>query len=80
MRIRVERWADRWAVRIPGFFAIAAGIQEGTEVELSEVQGQSILSPMRRPRPTLEGLLESVTTGNRHGEVETGPAVGAETW
>jgi antitoxin MazE len=80
MRIRVERWGDNLAVRIPEFFAISAGILEGTEVELSAVQGHAIISPMPRPRPTLEELLERVTPGNRHGEVETGPAAGAETW
>jgi antitoxin MazE len=80
MRIRVERWGDRWAVRIPESFAISAGIQAGTEVELSSVQGPAIISPMPRPRPTLEELLERVTPDNRHRQLETGPAVGVETW
>jgi antitoxin MazE len=80
MRLRVERWGDSWAVRIPESLAISAGIREDTEVEFSAVEGQATISPVTRRQPTLEELLERVTPEDRHSEFETGPAVGAETW
>ena len=33
-----------------------------------------------RPGAELDALLAGVTAANLHGEVETGPSVGAEAW
>jgi antitoxin MazE len=80
MRVRVQRWGNSLAVRIPKSFAAETRIQQDTEVELSIDEGRLIISPAV-PRPlTLEELLEGVTAESLHGEFETGPAVGGEAW
>ena len=39
-----------------------------------------MVEPVVEPGPTLEQLLAGITEQNLHGEFDTGPAVGKETW
>ena len=80
MKVRVQRWGNSLAMRIPKSLAADMRIRQDTEVELSIDQGRLIISPVPPEVITLEELLEGVTPENLHGEFETGPAVGAETW
>jgi antitoxin MazE len=80
MKVRVQKWGNSLAVRIPKSFAVEARVEQDTEVDLSIVEGRLVISPTRRHTPTLEELLKRVTPQNRHGEFETGPAVGTELW
>jgi antitoxin MazE len=80
VKVRVQRWGNSLAVRIPKSFAADTRIRQGTEVELSIDQGRLIISPVPPGEIPLEELLEGVTPENLHGEFETGPAVGAEAW
>ena len=43
-------------------------------------QGGTIVGPVEAPAQALGQLLRGVTPENRHGEVDTGPAVGSEAW
>ena len=80
MKVKVQRWGNSLAVRIPKSFAADTRIEQDTEVELSIDKGRLIISPVSPRAITLEELLEGVTPENLHGEFETGPAVGAEAW
>jgi antitoxin MazE len=80
MKLRVQRWGNSLAVRIPKSFAADTRIQQDTEVELSIDKGRLIISPVTPRGITLDELLEGVTPENLHGEFEMGPAVGAEVW
>jgi len=80
MLTQVQRWGNSLAVRIPKPFAIEAGLEQDTPVEMSLVDGRLALTPVAKPRMTLEHLLAQVTEQNLHREVETGPAVGNEVW
>jgi len=80
MLTQVQRWGNSLAVRIPKPFAIEAGLEQDTPVEMSLVDGKLVLMPLTRPKVTLEHLLAQVTEQNLHREVETGPAVGNEVW
>lgn len=71
IRARVSRWRNSLAVRLPRAVTEQMGVEEGAEVEIIARGGQVVL---RKPAYTLAGLLESVTAGNRHGELDTGPA------
>jgi len=79
MRTRVQKWGNSLAVRIPKPFAEGAGLRPSTEVEVSLEKGEVRLSPVR-PRWRLRQLLSEVTKKNLHTEVDSGPAVGRETW
>ena len=80
MKVRVQRWGNSLAVRIPKSFAAETRIEQDTEVDLSISEGKLIISRVTRPEITLEQLLERVTPENVHGEIKTGPPVGAEEW
>jgi antitoxin MazE len=80
MRTRVQKWGNSLALRIPKSFAIEAGIQRETPVEVSLADGKLLITPVARPEPSLRQLLAKVTKENLHHEVDTGPARGNETW
>ncbi len=80
METRVQKWGNSLALRIPKPIAAAIGLEGNSPVELSLVDGKLIITPMTRPALQLEDLLAQVTEHNRHGEIDTGPAVGGEVW
>ena len=80
MLTQVQRWGNSLAIRIPKPLAVEAGLEQGNPVEISLVDGKLALTPVTRPRVTLEHLLAQVTEQNLHREVDTGPAVGNEVW
>jgi antitoxin MazE len=80
MRTRVQRWGNSLAVRIPKSFAVELHLDHDSEVDLSLVNGQLTVLPVAAPAFTLDELLEGVTEANVHQAVDTGSAVGQETW
>jgi antitoxin MazE len=80
MLTRVQKWGNSLAVRIPKPFAIEAGLEQDTQVEMSLVDGKLIVTPITESALTLELLLARVTEQNLHREVDTGPATGNEVW
>ena len=80
MKTRVQKWGNSLALRIPKSFAVEVGIEKETSVEVSLADGKLIVTPVSRPKPTLKQLLAKVTQENLHREVDTGSAVGNETW
>ncbi len=77
--MRVTRWGNSLAVRIPKALAEQTKIEEGSEVELSVADGVLTV----RPKTTtyrLEELLAQVTPENRHDEVDWGEPQGKEVW
>jgi antitoxin MazE len=77
--MRVTRWGNSLAVRIPKPLAEQIDIAEGSEVELTVVEGALTIRPRAR-RYTLEELLEQVTPENRHDEIDWGEPQGKEVW
>ena len=80
MKTRVQKWGNSLALRIPKSFAQEVGMDNETTVEMSLVDGKLVVSPVVKPKPSLEDLLALVTDENLHGEVDTGRAVGDEAW
>jgi antitoxin MazE len=80
MKARVQKWGNSLALRIPKSFAIEVGLQRETSVEMSLADGKLVITPVAKPKLTLKQLLAKVTKGNLHHEVDTGPAIGNETW
>lgn len=79
MQAQVGKWGNSLAVRIPGAYAKDLGLREGTDVEVSLVDGGLMLRP-RQARYTLEELVARITPENRHDETDWGPPVGREAW
>jgi antitoxin MazE len=77
--MRVTRWGNSLAVRIPKHLAEQTAITEGSEVELGVLDGAVTVRPKARSY-TLEELLDQVTAENRHDEIEWGEPAGKEVW
>ncbi|NOZ21814.1 MAG: AbrB/MazE/SpoVT family DNA-binding domain-containing protein [Planctomycetes bacterium] len=80
MDTRIKKWGNSLAVRIPKPLAAEIGLEQDSAVEVSLEKGRLVITPERRPAPTLNDLLAKVTKDNLHGEIDTGPAVGKEEW
>ncbi len=80
MKTRIQKWGNSLALRIPKAFADEVGLQRETSVEVSLADGKIVVTPVTKSKLTLEQLLSKVTKENMHHEVDTGSAVGNETW
>jgi antitoxin MazE len=80
MRTRVQKWGNSLALRIPKSFADEVGLQRETSVEVSLANGKLLVTPIAEPGMSLRQLLAKVTKDNMHHEIDTGPAMGNETW
>ncbi len=80
MKTRVQKWGNSLALRIPKSFATEIGLQRETAIEISLADGKLVITPVAKPKLTLKQLLAKVTTENLHHEIDTGHAVGNETW
>ena len=80
MRSRIQKWGNSLALRIPKSFANEVGLHRETSVEISLADGKLVIAPVAKPKLTLKQLLSKVTEENLHHEVDTGPAIGNETW
>jgi len=59
MRVRVQKWGNSLAIRIPKPFAAEAGVSQGGEVELAVSRGRLVVAPLVAPRYRLRELLAS---------------------
>ena len=80
MEARVQKWGHSLALRIPSSYVKKAKIMSGSRVDLSEVKGKLVITPLETEEPSLEMLLAGVTSDNLHHEISTGGAVGNEAW
>jgi len=80
MNTRIQKWGNSLGLRIPKSLAEEAGVEAGSEVELSVKDGQLVVTPTRRRKYRLRDLLRKVTPENVHDEIDTGGPVGREGW
>lgn len=80
MQIRVQKWGNSLAVRIPKPLALQIGLERNSPVDLLLLDEKLVIAPVVEPALRLEHLLAQVTDDNLHREVDTGPAVGGEVW
>jgi len=80
MQTKIQRWGNSLGLRIPRSFAEEAGVEAGSEVDLSVRDGDLVVRAAKRRAYRLGELLEKVTAKSLHGEVDTGEAIGREVW
>jgi antitoxin MazE len=80
VQTRIQKWGNSLGLRIPKSFAEEAGVEAGSDVDLSIEDGGLVVRPARRRKYRLEDLLRGVSAKNVHREVDTGAAVGREVW
>ena len=80
MKTAIQRWGNSLALRIPRAYAAETRISEGSDVELTLKSGTLIIRPLTRKRHSLTDLIKRITRTNQHSAVDTGKAVGQESW
>jgi antitoxin MazE len=80
MQTKIQRWGNSLGLRIPRSFAEEAGVEAGSQVDISVRDGDLVVSAAKRRRYRLSELLAKITTKNLHGEVDTGEPIGREVW
>lgn len=80
MATSIAKWGNSLAVRIPSGLVKEMNLEDGTEVDISIVDGTLVLKPMKQKHYALEELVERITPENCHAEIGSEPAVGNEIW
>jgi antitoxin MazE len=80
MRSKIQKWGNSLALRIPKPFAVEAGMDKDTLVEISLKQGKLVISRVIPDEYSLTELLSGVTSENTHREVDFGDPTGKEIW
>jgi antitoxin MazE len=80
VRTKIHKWGNSLGLRIPRSFAEEAGVEAGSEVDLSIRRGDLLVKTVRRRKYRLKELLRKITPRNIHAEVDAGAPVGKEVW
>ncbi len=81
MKSKIQKWGNSLAIRIPKSFAMQTEIEQDSIIDLSVNDGKIIVEPeKKKPKYSLEELLDGVTEENLHGEIDFGKPVGKEIW
>lgn len=81
MKVKILKWGNSLAVRIPKTFAVQTQIEKDSVVDLSLVNGDIVVKPNKeRPKYTLDELLADINEENIHSETDWGKPVGKEVW
>ena len=80
MKLKVQKWGNSLALRIPKALAIQANVASGSTVEMSVSNGELKIKPVKDQDYSLDELLSGITTENIHDEVSTGIPHGKESW
>jgi antitoxin MazE len=77
---RIKKWGNSYGIRIPKENMEELGIRPDDMVEIHSELGHLTITPVQKPKYTLDGLLAQMTPENLHDEIQTGKAIGAEIW
>ena len=66
MHVRVQKWGNSLAVRIPKPLAKDADVTEGTVLNLAVSEGKVVATPVQRKKLSLVQLLAKVNKKNLH--------------
>jgi len=80
VKLKVQKWGNSLALRIPKALAIEANVASGSTVEMSLSNGELKIKPVEDQEYTLDELLSGITAENIHDEVSTGIPQGKESW
>lgn len=68
MQVKVAKWGNSLAVRIPKAVAARVGLCGGERLEISVDEDGALVLRSARPSFRLDDLLAGVTSANRHAE------------
>ena len=76
----IQKWGNSLALRIPKTLAEDTRLASGSVVNLTVEEGKVVIEPVPKKKYSLEQLLKGISKKNIHPSVDTGPAVGRESW
>lgn len=79
MNATLQKWGNSLALRIPSALAKDIDLQQGSEVDISLVEGKLVVNPKSR-RLDLSQMLKEVSKKNIHAEYDWGKPMGQEAW
>jgi len=81
MNVKIQKWGNSLAVRIPRTFALETNVTAGAVVDMSVTRdGKLVLISPKRRKYSLSELLSGIKRGKVHPEIETGYPRGKEAW
>ncbi len=75
---RIKRWGNSLIIRFPRKLLAQLDLAKGSEVEISVLNGQITVVPIKKIAYTLEELLAQCSPENLHGEISFGKPAGNE--
>ena len=79
MKVKLSRWGNSLAVRIPSGIASEADLRAGNALSIEYADGALKLTPVE-DLPSLADLLDQIRPDQFHNEVDFGTTVGREAW
>jgi antitoxin MazE len=80
MILKIQKWGNSLALRIPQSFASQLDLKSGSSVDLSLEKDKLIIKPVTEVKYVLEDMISEVNEANTHYETDTGKPVGKEIW
>lgn len=80
MRIKIQKWGNSLALRIPKAFAFQSKIRQDEYVNLTLKDNKIIVEPEKEKKYTLKELIAGINKSNLHNEIDFGKNVGNELW
>lgn len=78
MTLKVQKWGNSLAIRIPSTLAKDVRLREGSKIQISNKQGKLVIEKEEKYHYSLDELLAGITEENKHEEIDFGPPVGNE--
>ncbi len=80
MLVKVQKWGNSIALRIPRSFAKQISVEKGSSVDLSVQDGKLVIEPVTQESYELKQLLSEIKETNLHQEYLTDKPRGKELW
>jgi antitoxin MazE len=80
VRVRVKKWGNSLALRIPKPFAEETAVREGAIVDLSIEDGRLVATPAAPEKYSLKRMICGVSSKNLHVEAFRDQPTGREVW
>lgn len=78
MHVRIVKWGNSLAVRIPKHITEEARLKDGDSLEINATAEGEIALRRASRLPTLAQLVSQISPENRYGEISVGAEIGKE--
>ncbi len=79
MKVKIQKWGNSLAIRIPSSYAKDAGITNGTVADIKVYNESLVVKPIKK-HYKLDELLRGIRRSNLHSETDSGASTGNESW